>query len=127
MQGQQVKEYYRCGIRLLYDEIRTQRQMLFKEVRRLYTHQPSRALIEDFVETARLPREKVRTNARSLGNLVSPCTIKLLDDDIATGEVSSGDEVAFLVVGAGPERGAFTARVRLHEHQAGSQEPSQGG
>ena len=82
---------------------------------RIYTHQASPALVEEFARMAELPPDKAPTNARELGNLVSPCTAKMLHDDVLAGRVREGQEVCISVVGAGPERGAFVAPVRVRQ------------
>ena len=45
--------------------------------------------------------------------MVVPCTLDLLANDLQSKRVQNGDSVAFQLVGAGPERGAFTAQIDL--------------
>lgn len=111
MSGEAIKVYYRKGMLLNHANVRHSRPNYVNEVARIYTHQASPALVEDFVELAQLPRDKVPTHARTVGNLVSPCTLKLLHDDISQGKVKRGDEICVMVVGAGPERGGFILPV----------------
>jgi 3-oxoacyl-[acyl-carrier-protein] synthase-3 len=113
MNSREVKRYYSKGMMLNHETLRAYRPRYVEEVRRIYTHQASPALIEDFARLAGLPPEKAPTNARRFGNLVSPCTVKMLDDDLRAGHVRNGDEVCVSVVGAGPERGAFLLPVNV--------------
>jgi 3-oxoacyl-[acyl-carrier-protein] synthase III len=111
MHGEQVKKYYSKGMLLNHQLLRELRPGYENSVARLYTHQASPALVNDFLRRSELPLEKTPTNARELGNLVTPCTIKLLDDDLAAGAVLHHDDVCFSVVGAGPERGFLLTKV----------------
>jgi 3-oxoacyl-[acyl-carrier-protein] synthase-3 len=91
------------------------RSSYIADARRIYTHQASPALVESFARLAELSPDKAPSNARQYGNLVSPCTAKMLHDDLATGTVGTGDTVCVSVVGAGPERGAFLLPVAVRE------------
>lgn len=115
MNGKEVKRYYSKGMMLNHTTLLNVRPNYVEEVRRIYTHQASPALIEDYAEKARLPREKVPTNAHKYGNLVSPCTLKMLHDDLLDETVGERDEICVSVVGAGPERGAFIVPVNVRE------------
>lgn len=115
MAGDQVKRYYTKGMMLNHNTLRSARPRYVDEVRRIYTHQANPALIEEFAKLAELPAGKAPTNARELGNLVSPCTLKMLHDDLLGGVVRGGDEICVSVVGAGPERGTFTMPVEVVE------------
>lgn len=110
MNGEQVKKYYSKGMLLNHQLLSELRPHYEGSVARLYTHQASPALVADFLRRSELPLHKAPTNARELGNLVTPCTIKLLDDDITSGLIKD-DDVCFSVVGAGPERGVLLTRV----------------
>lgn len=70
-------------------------------------------MTENYLATSDLPADKVPTNARECGNMVVPCTLDLLANDLQSKRVQNGDSVAFQLVGAGPERGAFTAQIDL--------------
>ena len=72
-------------------------------------------MVKNFKEIAQITDAKAPSNAAELGNLVSPCTLKLFHDDVMDETVSEGDEVCFSVVGAGPERGAFCLRSSVVE------------
>ena len=48
------------------------------------------------------------THAERIGNVVTASMLCLLSDDVTSETVRAGDRVCFSVVGAGPERGAFT-------------------
>lgn len=111
MSGEQVKRYYTTGMMLNHEALNRLRPGYLEEVKRIYTHQASPALIADFVKLACFPIDKTPSNAQELGNLVTPCTIKLLHDDLLAGRVNERDELCFSVVGAGPERGTFLIRV----------------
>lgn len=107
MAGEQVKRYYTEGMMLNHHNLESACPNYLSQVKRIYTHQASPALIADFMQRAELPPEKTPTNAARLGNLVTPCTMQLLHEDLLAGVVGPGDDVCFSVVGAGPERGAF--------------------
>lgn len=113
MNGKEVKKYYSKGMMLNHETLLKYRPDYVAGMTRIYTHQASPALIEDYAEMAQLPKDKVPTNAQKYGNLVSPCTLKMLHDDLLQGVVENGDEVCFTVVGAGPERGAFIIPVAV--------------
>jgi 3-oxoacyl-[acyl-carrier-protein] synthase-3 len=108
MHGSAIQRYYTEGMlangraleRLAPDHV--------DRAARIYTHQASPRLIHGFLARSGLPIEKVPRNCERLGNLVSVSTLRLLDEDLAAGRVRPGDTLCFSVVGAGPERGAFT-------------------
>jgi 3-oxoacyl-[acyl-carrier-protein] synthase-3 len=106
-----VKEYYTKGMMLNHEALTKQRPGYVEEVRRIYTHQASPALVEAFAKMAALPPDKAPSNARRLGNLVSASTAQMLHDDLQQGVIRPGDEICLSVVGAGPERGAFILPV----------------
>lgn len=106
-----VRDYYNGGMLLNHETLEKQRPGYVDTVRRIYTHQASPALVDEFAQVTGLAPEKAPTNARQVGNLVSASTAKLLHDDLVDGTVSPGDEVCFSVVGAGPERGAFVLPI----------------
>jgi 3-oxoacyl-[acyl-carrier-protein] synthase-3 len=107
MNGEQVKRYYTEGMMLNHKALREVRPGYLQDVERIYTHQASPALIDEFARLAELPPGKAPTNARELGNMVSPCTAKMLHDDVLAGRVRNGQRICISVVGAGPERGAL--------------------
>ncbi len=111
MAGDQVKRYYTEGMLLNHRSLEEARPGYVSQVKRIYTHQASPALIADFTQRAELPTEKTPSNAAKLGNLVTPCTMQLFHEDALKGAVSAQDHVCFSVVGAGPERGAFIVPV----------------
>jgi 3-oxoacyl-[acyl-carrier-protein] synthase-3 len=111
--SERVKEYYVKGMTLNHELLRATRPDFEETVSRVYTHQASPALVADFVKRSALPLHKAPTHSRELGNLVTPSTIKLLDDDIASGALLDGDEICVSVVGAGPERGVLVAGVEI--------------
>jgi len=113
MSAPHIKRYYEQGMLLNHQALSAVDPEYGKRVRRIYTHQASPALVSHFQRTSGLPEEKMPTNVREFGNLVSPCTMKLLDDDLAQGRVAPDDLVCVSVVGGGPERGAFFARLRI--------------
>lgn len=113
MNSKEVKRYYSKGMMLNHQKFLEHRPEYVSEMSRIYTHQASPALIEDYAEMAQLPKHKVPSNAQQYGNLVSPCTLKMLHDDLLQNAVGYGDEVCFSVVGAGPERGGFILPVAV--------------
>jgi len=115
MHGEAVKRYYTKGMMLNHRALLAARPDYVDEARRIYTHQASPALVSSFARLAELPLEKAPTNSRELGNLVSPCTAKMLHDDLRSGVVKPGDSVCISVVGAGPERGAFLLPLAVQE------------
>lgn len=120
MAGEQTRKYYSRGITLNHEALDTWRPGYVRAMKRIYVHQASprlvNAIVEDFVARG-IPREKMATNAQRYGNLVTPSTVALLHEDVMSGMVATGDEVCFSVVGAGPERGAFLAPVRIEAPQ----------
>lgn len=115
MHSEEVKHYYTKGMLLNHKALLAQRPDYVEDVRRIYTHQARPALVESFVKLASLPPDKAPGNAFEYGNLVSPCTAKLLHDDLATSRVQAKDSICISVVGAGPERGAFLIPVDVQE------------
>jgi 3-oxoacyl-[acyl-carrier-protein] synthase-3 len=115
MRSDQVKRYYTQGMMRNHAALRQLRPDYVRESARLYTHQASPALIEEFVRLAELPADKAPSNARELGNLVSPCTVKMLHDDVLMGRVHNGQLICISVVGAGPERGALLLPLGIRE------------
>lgn len=111
MAGPETKRYYSKGMMLNHDDLASYRPDYAHEVSRIYSHQASPFLVDGFMnllsERTGIDKQKCATNSRKFGNLVIPSTLKMACDDLASGRISSGDELAFLVVGAGPERGAF--------------------
>jgi 3-oxoacyl-[acyl-carrier-protein] synthase-3 len=116
MSGEAIKTYYKEGMLINHSLVTAHRPNYINEVARIYTHQASPALVDNFVELANLPHDKVPTHARKLGNLVTPCTMKLSHDDLVLGVVKFRDEVCVLVVGAGPERGGFLLPVEIKHY-----------
>lgn len=115
MSGRIIANYYNNGMLLNHEKMLELRPTYREEVKRVYTHQAGPAMVEDFIGRAQIPREKAPTNAAELGNLVSPCTLKLLQDDLLAGALDDGDELCFELIGAGPERGAFTLHNRVRQ------------
>jgi 3-oxoacyl-[acyl-carrier-protein] synthase III len=111
--AEEVNRYYPVGMRLNHRALCAERPSYVDEVARIYTHQAGPDLVTNLVKALGLPAHKVPTHAERLGNLVSPCTAVLLNEDLCAGRVQTGDEVCVSVVGAGPERGAFLVRVNL--------------
>lgn len=115
MSGKIIAEYYNKGMLLNHEMLLSLRPTYVEDMKRIYTHQAGPAMVKKFVDISGIPEDKAPTSATRLGNLVSPCTIHLLQEDIDAGRVVTGDEVCFEVVGAGPERGAFTLPYRVRE------------
>lgn len=111
MAGEQTRRYYAKGMQLNHLGLAHHNAEYFNQVRRIYTHQASPNLVESFIEqycaTNQVERQKFSTNVHRYGNLVIPSTLKLIDDDLKNNIIKAGDSIAVLVVGAGPERGAF--------------------
>ena len=110
MSGKIIADYYNTGMVLNHQTLLRARPGYVEEVKRIYSHQAGPALVRSFVELAKVPADKVPTSAARLGNLVGPCTLHLMHEDIEAGVLRPGDEVCVSVIGAGPERGAFLAR-----------------
>ena len=113
MNGPAVKRYYTGGMLLNHAALEAAMPGYVDRVRRIYTHQASPALVEDFARLAGLPPGKAPANARQFGNLVSASTAKMLHDDLRQGDIGDGDLICTSVVGAGPERGAYVVPVRV--------------
>ncbi|MFJ9250699.1 3-oxoacyl-[acyl-carrier-protein] synthase III C-terminal domain-containing protein [Streptomyces sp. NPDC101776] len=110
---QALAKYYAGGMMLNHRALEEAMPGYVQAVRRIYTHQAGPQMVENFAELARLPRGKVPTNVRQLGNLVSAATPVLFYTDYLHDEIGNGDLACFSVVGAGPERGAFIAPVHI--------------
>jgi 3-oxoacyl-[acyl-carrier-protein] synthase-3 len=108
MHGPAIQRYYTEGMLANGRALESLAPDHVDRVARIYTHQASPRLIHGFLARSGLPLEKVPRNCERLGNLVSVSTLRLLDEDLAAGRVRPGDTMCFSVVGAGPERGAFT-------------------
>jgi 3-oxoacyl-[acyl-carrier-protein] synthase III len=115
MQGEEVRNYYVRGMMLNHEALLAERPRYAEEVRRIYVHQASPALIRTFVEQARLEPTHVAMKADVYGNLVAASTVRLLHEDLAERRLRPHDEVCISVVGAGPERGVVTCRVTPRE------------
>ena len=115
MKSDAVKHYYTKGMLLNHHSLLAERPEYVNDVRRIYTHQARPALVESFVKLADLPVDKAPSNAHEYGNLVSPCTAKMLHDDVAAGRLKACDTICISVVGAGPERGALLMPVEVQE------------
>lgn len=109
--GDDVRRFYTAGMIDNHRRLLEARPDLLQSIARLYTHQAGPALVKAFADEVGLPAELAPSNVRQLGNLVSPCTLVMLDDDLNDGRVEAGHEICVSVVGAGPERGAFVLRV----------------
>jgi 3-oxoacyl-[acyl-carrier-protein] synthase III len=111
MNGEATKRYYAQGMMLNHRTFAARMPDYLKQSKRIYMHQASPRLVEEvrkvFMTELGVKSEQIPTNARMLGNIVAPATLKLLDDDVCNGAVGPGDQVCFSVVGAGPERGGF--------------------
>jgi 3-oxoacyl-[acyl-carrier-protein] synthase-3 len=113
MNGPAVKRYYTKGMMLNHHALEAAVPGYVDLVRRIYTHQASPALVQEFARLAGLPSSKAPSNARRYGNLVTVSTAKMLHDDLYRGDVGPGDLVCVSVVGAGPERGEYVLPVRV--------------
>ncbi len=113
MSGKKIAEYYNKGMLLNHRTMLELRPDYVDECARIYTHQAGPAMVKAFIDIAGIPTDKAPTNAAELGNLVSPCTIKLLHDDLVAGLLGANDEICFELIGAGPERGSFTLPSRV--------------
>ena len=115
MSGRIIADYYNHGMLLNHEKLLEREPDYVDNVQRIYTHQAGPSMVKNFKEIAQITDAKAPSNAAELGNLVSPCTLKLFHDDVMDETVSEGDEVCFSVVGAGPERGAFRLRSSVVE------------
>ena len=123
LNGEALARYYVGGMMLNHQALEEAMPGYTESVRRIYTHQAGPALVENFAELADLPPGKVPTNVRQLGNLVSAATPTLFYADYLNEDIANGDLACFSVVGAGPERGAFVAPVRIPGPVARSRPP----
>lgn len=115
MNGPATKQYYSRGMMLNHATFASVVPDYVQRTKRIYMHQASPRLVDEvrtvMMQEAGVRAEQMPTHARSLGNIVAPATLKLLDDDWQRGDVGPGDEVCFSVVGAGPERGGFRVPI----------------
>ena len=115
MSGRIIADYYNHGMLLNHRKLLEREPDYVESVERIYTHQAGPSMVKSFIDIAQIDPEKAPSNAAELGNLVSPCTLKLFHDDVMEETVREGHEVCFSVVGAGPERGAFRLRSSVRE------------
>lgn len=113
MSGKIIADYYNKGMVLNHRHLEATLPGYVSQMKRIYTHQAGPAMVRAFTDLVGLDERKAPTSAERLGNLVSPCTMQLLDEDLHSGAVERGDRVSFCVVGAGPERGAFVLPVNV--------------
>ncbi len=115
MNGEATRQYYGRGMMLNHHALDAAVPGYLAAVKRVYMHQASPKLVksvrEQLVAEAGAREEQLPFHSHRLGNLVAPATLKLLDDDLAAGQLSGGDRVCFSVVGAGPERGGFLLSI----------------
>src|SRR5260370_30901117 len=74
MNGPEVKRYYTKGMMLNHAALEAALPGYVDRVRRIYTHQASPALVEEFARLADLPSYKAPSNDPQLGHLVSSST-----------------------------------------------------
>jgi 3-oxoacyl-[acyl-carrier-protein] synthase-3 len=108
MDGDAVLKYYTEGMGLNHRALLGVEPDLIKTFRRLYTHQASPGLVAGTLKRLGLSPVFAPSHAERVGNVVAASTLCLLSDDVERGGVEAGDRVCFSVVGAGPERGAWT-------------------
>ncbi len=82
MSGPIIAEYYNRGMSLNHQTLCQRRPGLLDEVRQIYTHQAGPAMVANFVDLVGIPADKAPTSAAALGNLVSPCTLQLLHENV---------------------------------------------
>ncbi|QNE75170.1 hypothetical protein F0344_11635 [Streptomyces finlayi] len=111
MNSPEIRRYYSTGMKLNHQVLQAARPGYLKEISRLYTHQAHPFLVDAFLAETDIPAEKAPGNARTIGNIAAPSTIALLHADLRAGALTPGDLVCLSVVGSGPERGAFLARM----------------
>lgn len=93
------------------EQIGLQREEDRAQLARLYIHQANRWFVEGFAHRAGISVERVPINIDRYGNTSAASTLILLDEDRRGGRVKSGDQVAFLWVGAGMMLGGALARL----------------
>jgi 3-oxoacyl-[acyl-carrier-protein] synthase III len=113
MNPPEIRRYYPEGMMLNHHTLTAADPHYPDGIRRIYTHQAGPVMVQDFVQAAGLDPDKVPSNVAQIGNTVSASTLVMLEDDLKGKVVTTGDRVCFSVVGSGPERGAFTAPLRL--------------
>lgn len=127
MNGEATRQYYGRGMMLNHQALEAAAPGYLQAVKRVYMHQASPKLVasvrEQLVREVGAREEQLPFHAHRLGNLVAPATLKLLDDDVAAGQLGAGDEVCFSVVGAGPERGGFLLSLGASATSAGGSRP----
>jgi 3-oxoacyl-[acyl-carrier-protein] synthase III len=71
------------------------------QVKRYYLHQPTRRVVDHFVERTGLPAEKVPVNADRYGNTSSAGVLIQLAEDLESGEVRLRGDDHVVLAGAG--------------------------
>ncbi|MER7053336.1 MULTISPECIES: 3-oxoacyl-[acyl-carrier-protein] synthase III C-terminal domain-containing protein [unclassified Streptomyces] len=113
MSSKEIIGYYMRGMMENHQTLERCKPGYLDQVARVYTHQASPHLVEAFAESVGMRKGMTPSNAARFGNMVSPSTLALLQEDLVEGSVSKGDSVCFSVVGSGPERGAFITSVDI--------------
>ena len=81
------------------------------DVNRFYFHQANGRLLRELADTLQIPWDKIAMHVERYGNLASPTTLVLFDEDREAGRVGPGDLCLFVAMGAGAHYGAFLVRV----------------
>jgi 3-oxoacyl-(acyl-carrier-protein) synthase III len=83
----------------------------WSDISRFYFHQVNGKVLEKFVDSQGIPRDKVAMHVDRYGNIAAAATLVLMDEDRKSGDLSEGDLCVFCTVGAGAQYGAALVRM----------------
>ena len=111
--GPQVARSYPVFMQQCIDTVLADHQELAGEVKRYYFHQPNKRVLDAFIESAGLPRERVASHVHRYGNTSAAGMLILFAEDLQKGTVSlgSGDVVLIAAIGANVHYGAQLIRL----------------
>lgn len=81
------------------------------DVQRFYFHQANGHLLDQMVDSLRIPHDKVAKHVERYGNTSAAATLILFNEDRRAGTVMEGDLCVFCTIGAGTQYGALLVRV----------------
>jgi 3-oxoacyl-[acyl-carrier-protein] synthase III len=83
------------------------------DIQRFYLHQANKRVLEAFIESTGIPRDRVAMHMQRYGNIVTAGTLVLLAEDLREGKVKlgSGEPVLMAAIGAGAQCAAHVIRL----------------
>ncbi len=111
--GREVADAYPRFMQQAVDELAASRPPSPEPIARYYLHQANKLVLERFVASAGIPRERVPVHVDRYGNTSAASTLILFSEDLEQGvvELGSGQLVLFAAVGAGVHYGGQLVRL----------------